>query len=213
MTSHPVLPVLDDLARVIAATTPRQDPAPTPCAGLDVVSLRRHLRGGIGYFTVVLADPDGDERPDPRAWTGPDDADALVEAITELSAVVRAALADGVETAAVRVPALGGTFPGGQVLSMLVAETVVHGWDIARATGQAWRPDPAASERAYALLADRVRPEYRGGPGMPFAPEVPVRPDAPALDRLLGFAGRSPSWTPAPTPRTEGGRPGRPDGP
>ena len=69
MASHPVLPVLDHLARVIDATTPEQDTAPTPCADLDVVSLRRHLLGGIGYFTIVLADPapDGHQRPDPRA--------------------------------------------------------------------------------------------------------------------------------------------------
>ncbi|MYX73782.1 TIGR03086 family metal-binding protein [Streptomyces sp. SID3915] len=203
MSSHPVLPVLDHLARVIGATTPRQDTAPTPCTGLDVASLRRHLLGGIGYFTIVLADPDGDRRPDPRAYTGPDGPEVLVAAIRELAAAVRAALADGIETASVRVPALGGTFPGDRVLSMLVAEAVVHGWDIARATGQEWQPDPAASERAHALLADRIEPEYRGGAGMPFAPEVPVSQDAPALDRLLGFAGRSPHWTP--TPVTEGG--------
>ncbi|MFF1920249.1 TIGR03086 family metal-binding protein [Streptomyces sp. NPDC058221] len=202
MSSHPVLPVLDQLARVIGATTPGQDTAPTPCAGLDVVSLRRHLLGGIGYFTVVLADPDGDRRPDPRAYTGPDDAEVLVAAIGELSAAVRAALADGVEAVSVRVPALGGTFPGDEVLRMLLAEAVVHGWDLARATGQAWQPDPAASEQAHALLADRIGPEYRGGAGMPFAPEVPVSPDAPALDRLLGFAGRSPYWTS--TPVTKG---------
>lgn len=203
MSSHPVLPVLDHLARVIGATTLEQDTAPTPCAGLDVVPLRRHLLGGIGYFTIVLADPDGDQRPDPRACTGPDETEVLVAAIGALSAAVRAALADGVETVSVRAPALGGTFPGDYVLSMLVAEAVVHGWDIARATGQTWRPGPAATEQAHALLADQIKPEYRGGTGMPFAPEVPVSPDAPALDRLLGFAGRSPDWTP--TPVTTGG--------
>ncbi|MGP2436933.1 TIGR03086 family metal-binding protein [Streptomyces sp. JW3] len=196
MSPHPVPPVLDDLARVIGATTSRQDAAPTPCAGFDVGSLRRHLLGGIGYFSVVLADPDGDRRPDPRDYSGADGTDVLVAAVEELSVVVRAALAGGVETVAVRVPALGGTFPGAYVLSMLLAEAVVHGWDIARATGQAWHPDPAASEQAHALLADQIKPEYRGGAGMPFAPEVLVRPDASALDRLLGFAGRSPHWTP-----------------
>ncbi|RDG37830.1 TIGR03086 family metal-binding protein [Streptomyces corynorhini] len=205
MSSHPVLPVLDRLAQVIGATTPEQDTAPTPCAGLDVVALRRHLLGGIGYFTLVLTDPDGDQRPDPRAYVGPEQAEVLVAAIGELSEAVRAALADGVEAVPVRAPALGGTFSGDYVLSMLVAEAVVHGWDVARATGQTWRPDPEASERAYALLADQIKPEYRGGVGLPFAPEVPVSPDAPALDRLLGFAGRSPKWTPTPPPGTEGG--------
>ncbi|MEV0620617.1 TIGR03086 family metal-binding protein [Nonomuraea sp. NPDC050404] len=196
MSVHPLLPVLDDLANVIGATTPAQENAPTPCGGLDVVSLRRHLFGGIEYFTIVLADPAGDRRPDPRAYTGPDDAESLVAAVGELRATVLAALADGIEAVPVKVPALGGTFTGDRVLSMLLAETVVHGWDLARATGQPWRPDAAAAERAHALLSEAIRPEFRGGEGMPFAPEVPVDADAGPLDRLLGFAGRSPRWTP-----------------
>ncbi|MFE9687062.1 TIGR03086 family metal-binding protein [Streptomyces sp. NPDC006285] len=203
MSSHPVLPVLDHLAGVIGATPLGQDPAPTPCTDLDVVSLRRHLLGEVRYFTIVLADPHGDRRPDPRAYTGPAETEALVSAIGELSAAVRAALAGGVETLPVRVPALGGTFPGGYVLSMLVAEVVVHGWDIARAIDQTWRPGPAVVEQAHALLTDQIKPEYRGGAGMPFAPEVSVSPNAPALNRLLGFAGRSPHWTPSPLAVTD----------
>ncbi|GAA2338999.1 TIGR03086 family metal-binding protein [Streptomyces kunmingensis] len=196
MSLHPVLPVLDDLARVIGGMAPEHDTAPTPCEGLDVIGLRRHLLGGIGYFTVVLADPADDRRgrPDPRAYVGPDEPEVLRTAIELLSGAVRAALADGVETVSVKVPDLGGTFPGDHVLSMLLAEAVVHGWDAARATGQSWQPDPAASEVAHALLAQQIKPEYRGGEGMPFAAEVPVHASAPALDRLLGFAGRSPDW-------------------
>jgi uncharacterized protein (TIGR03086 family) len=72
----------------------------------------------------------------------------------------------------------------------------VHGWDLARATGQVWQPSPDTSERAHALLSDAIQPEFRGGEGMPFAPEVPVDADAGPLDRLLGFAGRSQQWTP-----------------
>ncbi|GAA3573432.1 TIGR03086 family metal-binding protein [Amycolatopsis ultiminotia] len=188
--------MLNDLARVVGTTTLEQDSAPTPCGDLDVVSLRRHLFGGLGYFIVALADPAGDQRPEPREYTGPDEPERLVAVIEQLSATVEAALADGVETGPVRVPALGGSYPGDHVLSMLLAEIVVHGWDLARATDQVWQPDPAAAERARALLAVEIRPEYRGGAGMPFAPEVPISADAPALDRLLAFAGRSPDWTP-----------------
>ncbi|GAA5054997.1 TIGR03086 family metal-binding protein [Nocardia callitridis] len=196
MSSHPVLPVLDNLARVVVATTPEQEHTPTPCTGLDVVALRQHLLGGMGYFSLAFADPAGDQRPDPRAYAGPTEAAVLVAELEQLSTTVRTALADGVESVLVQVPALGGTFQGDYVLSMLAAETVVHGWDLARATGQEWDPSPAASELAYSLLADQIKPEFRGE-GLPFAHEVPVSADASALDRLLGFAGRSPGWTPS----------------
>lgn len=198
MTSHPLPPVLDDLRRVIAATDPAQDTLLTPCDGLDLISLRRHLLGGMGYFAVVLPDPQGERRPDPRAYEGPAAPEVLLATLDELSAAVRAL--DGTfAQALVKVPALGGTFPGERVLDMLLAEAVVHGWDVARATGQSWEPEAAAAERALALLAQEIRPEFRGGEGMPFAHEVPVPADAPALHRLLGFAGRSPDWTREPS--------------
>jgi len=68
-------------------------------------------------------------------------------------------------------------------------ENLVHGWDLARATGQpGWIPDDVAG-RALAWSREQLtsRPE---GPGAPFAAEVPVPPDAPAVDRLAGFLGR-----------------------
>jgi hypothetical protein len=42
-----------------------------------------------------------------------------------------------------------------------------------------------------------ITPEYRSedGAGGYFGPEVAVPDGAPALHRLLGFAGRDPSWT------------------
>lgn len=193
-----ILAVLDDLARVVGATRPEQDSLPTPCAGLDVMSLRRHLLGGIQYFTLVLTDPTGEQRPDPHnTYTGSDAPDVVAESIQGLATTVRTVLAEGGEQMPVNVVELGaGTIPAEHVIGLLLAETVVHGWDLSRATGRTWRPDPAASEAAYAVLAEAIKPEYRGD-GMPFAPEVPVRADAPALERLLAFTGRSVTWTPA----------------
>lgn len=198
MPSTQILTVLDDLARVAGATTPEQDQLPTPCAGFDVIALRRHLLGGIQYFTVVLADPAGDQRPDPHTFVGSDEPGALSKSVNELAAAARTALVNGVEATSVNVAELAaGAIPGDRVIGLLLAETVVHGWDLARATGQPWQPDPAASERAQATLAGAIEPEYRGGDGMPFAPELPVDADAPALERLVAFAGRSVDWAPA----------------
>jgi uncharacterized protein (TIGR03086 family) len=67
---------------------------------------------------------------------------------------------------------------------------LIHGWDLARATGQpADFPDDVA-ERALAETRKQLtaRPE---GPGAPFAAEVAVPDQVPAVDRLAGFLGRA----------------------
>jgi hypothetical protein len=61
---------------------------------------------------------------------------------------------------------------------------------LARATGQRGDFPDDVAERTLARSKRRLvtRPE---GPGAPFAAEVPVPADAPAVDRLAGFLGRA----------------------
>ena len=79
-------------------------------------------------------------------------------------------------------------------------DLVLHGWDLARATGQDETMDPADMERLWAstsAIPAEVMVQYRTpgafGPGIEvFGPEVKVPEDAPLQDRLLGFVGRNP---------------------
>ncbi len=69
----------------------------------------------------------------------------------------------------------------------LCTDLVVHGWDLARATGQDERIDPAEIDRvreAMAPLADKMR-----GP-QAFGEEVGVAADADEQTRLLAWLGR-----------------------
>ena len=84
---------------------------------------------------------------------------------------------------------------GPGAFAMVLGEYLVHGWDLAVAVGAPWTPPAQACEAALAFFSGMVLPEYRGEDGGFFGEEVPVDPDAPALDRLLGFAGRRPDWT------------------
>jgi len=74
-----------------------------------------------------------------------------------------------------------------RALGIAIADTAVHGADIALATGQ----DPAIpddlAEAALGMIGG-LPPE--GVPGM-FKPRVPVADDAPAYQRLLGVTGRT----------------------
>ncbi|MFD8793544.1 TIGR03086 family metal-binding protein [Streptomyces vinaceus] len=194
-----IFPVLQDLARLLDAITPEQEDLPTPCDEFDVRTLRLHLLGWLDYFQAALAGPGGDVRPDPEARMNEDRSgnrfDDSAAVIDKLTATLRAALHDAVATRSVNVPRLGGSYPGSAVIDLLLVEVLGHGWDLARATGLAWQPDPAASAHALDVLQAMVKPEYRG-PGLPFGLAVPVSADVPALDRLVAFTGRDPRWAP-----------------
>lgn len=78
---------------------------------------------------------------------------------------------------------------GGVVLT----ELVVHGWDLARATGQdaEWPDDVLEFVRGD--LAKRIEQGRQRGM---FGPEVALPVGASALARLLGLSGRDPHWKP-----------------
>jgi uncharacterized protein (TIGR03086 family) len=74
-------------------------------------------------------------------------------------------------------------------------EVLLHGWDLAVATGQPFTPDPDVVERCLAFAVDlaTAAPEMRDGM---YGPPVPVDDGAPAFHRLLGETGRDPGWRP-----------------
>jgi uncharacterized protein (TIGR03086 family) len=182
--------VLADLAPVMSGITQQQLINPTPCTELDVAQLRDHVLGWLDTFAAGFADAGGQA---PRA--GLDGYQASADPATEVraaAATLDAAIRGG---AAARPLRLGEqAMPGDMALSMILWEYQVHGWDLARATGQPWSPPSAAAEESLAFAPNMLTPDYQGE-GKAFAPRVPVAADAPPLDRLLGLSGRDPGWS------------------
>ena len=186
-------PVLAKLAELADAVTEQQRGGRTPCPDFDVAALTGHIVGWLENFAGGFASSDGTcPVKDVSAIEVPrsEAASRISAAGTLLDQAVR----DGAAERPLVIIDQGG-MPGEMALSMVLGEYLVHGWDLARATGQDWSPDPAAADAARAFLAGMVTPEYRGPGGM-FGPEVEVASDATPLDRLIGFAGRTPNWTP-----------------
>jgi uncharacterized protein (TIGR03086 family) len=78
----------------------------------------------------------------------------------------------------------------GPSLGIAFADQLLHGWDVAKATGQdATMPD-GLPEAAYEMVHGRFTDEQRVGM---FKPEIPVPADASAQDKLLAYLGRDPS--------------------
>ena len=182
--------VLGDLESVVAGISPEQLHDPTPCTDYDVEQLRDHVLGWLTNFAAGFADADGQA---PRAGVEeyrapPDPAAEVRTAARRLDRAIRDGAAD-------RPLRLGDSaMPGELALGMILWEYQVHGWDLARATGQRWDPPAAAAAESVGFAPGMLTADYQGE-GKPFAPPVGVPDDAPPLDRLLGLSGRDPGWT------------------
>jgi uncharacterized protein (TIGR03086 family) len=166
---------------------------PTPCPEATVADLLDHLGGlALAFRASALKEPlPGDGNPQA-------DGSRLEDGWREDIAERLGALAEAWRDPA----AYGGMTQAGPIempaeVAALVAldEVVVHGWDLARATGQPYDLDDASVRACLAFAASFEVPG--GAPDdSPFGPPVPVPDGAPALDRLAGATGRDPAWTP-----------------
>jgi uncharacterized protein (TIGR03086 family) len=185
--------VLADLAPVVGNIPPEQLHRPTPCTEWDVEQLRNHIVGWLTLFAAGFADPNGQApRADVDSYMVSDDPAGEVRSAAD---TMERALRNGATERPLRLGENG--MPGELALGMILWEYQMHGWDLARATGQAWSPPPAASEASLQFAPGMLTPDYQGpGRGKPFADRVEVSADATPLDRLLGLSGRDPRWQP-----------------
>jgi uncharacterized protein (TIGR03086 family) len=150
--------------------------APTPCDGWDVRTLLNHMLQTQRYFSGSARGEDvSPPIGAPPDLIGDDPVAAFERARDD---VLRTYGADGVieKTG----PALGIAF----------SDALLHGWDVARATGQDATMPAGLPESAYAIVYGRFTPEQR--PGV-FKPEIAVPADASPQEKLLAYTGRSPS--------------------
>lgn len=184
--------VLAELAPVVGAITPEDFHDPTPCTAFDVEQLRDHVLGWLTNFAAGFADPNGQApRSDNDGYHAPAEAaDAATQvdvAADRLDQAIRAG-------AAARPLRLGdAAMPGELALGMILWEYQVHGWDLARATGQEWSVPAAATQASLTFAPTMLGPDYQGE-GKPFANPVDVPDAASPLDRLIALSGRDPNW-------------------
>lgn len=198
-TPQPVSPTVDlqaaarQMATLVAGVDDDQLSGPTPSDDTSVERLLGHVAGLTVAFRLA-AEKAGDELTQqppggptelPADWREriPRRLDALVAAWREPSAWEGHATAGGV------------TMPAAEMGVVVLDELVLHGWDLAVATGQPFEAAPADAEAVLGFTSAVAEggPEAREGL---FGPPVEVAPDAPTFDRALGLSGRDPGWRP-----------------
>jgi uncharacterized protein (TIGR03086 family) len=184
-------PQAAEVARVVAGVRDDQLTGPTPCTGMSVAGLLDHFLG------LTLAFRMGAEKAPLNGGASANAGHLAADWRTRLPGQLDALAAAWRDPAAWEgLTEVGGVrMPAAAMGVVALNEVLVHGWDLAVATGQSYRADPAAAERCLAFAGDFIAgmPEARNGI---YGPVVPVPDDAPVLDRLLGHTGRDPGWAP-----------------
>jgi uncharacterized protein (TIGR03086 family) len=162
---------------------------PTPCSDWDVSKLLDHLVADIDSFNRVASGEPIDlmtsidpHAPENAGGASPDPGDAFERVARRARDLYGrpGALEQKYKTARSELP-------GAALLNILVIEMLVHGWDVAKATGQPTEMPAELAEAELAFTTEAMKDRRTG-----FGEPVPVPEDASPTDRLVGWLGRTP---------------------
>jgi uncharacterized protein (TIGR03086 family) len=183
-------PAATRLADLLQGVSDDQLARPTPCPGQSVGDLVDHLSVfAVSFVGSARKEAGGRDGPPPVPTTanlGAGWRDRVSAELADLAAAWREPSAwHGVTYAgSIQMPA--------ELVGLVaVDELVVHGWDIAVATGQAFDPPIEEIEASQSFVTSFDVPRD----GTLFGPVVEVAAEAPPLERLLGLTGRDPRWS------------------
>lgn len=163
------------VARLTAGVTDGQLDGVTPCPGYAVRHMLGHLAGLATAFrdagrkdlgTTTDTSPDSAVPDIEPGWrqTLPKVLDELAEAWRDPAAWTGETRAGGI------------TLPGAIAGMVAVDELVIHAWDLARATGQQYEPDPAALRASHDFLAASAEDPSRARSSAPWSRYPTPRP-------------------------------------
>jgi uncharacterized protein (TIGR03086 family) len=169
---------------------------PTPCPAYSLGDLIQHV-GGVALAFTAAARKERNAYTDPPP---PGDASLLGgdwrERIPRDLITLAGAWADPAAWAG--MTRIGGDdTPAGVVALVLADELAVHGWDVARASGQPYACEPDILAAALSFLQMFASEDAPAGPEVAFGPARTLLDEAPLLDRVVAMAGRDPGWSPA----------------
>ena len=176
------------MAKLVEAVPDDALGRPTPCRRYTVGDLLDHIGGTAVAFRAAAVKkpleggPSGDAGRLGSDWRQriPRDLLALADAWDDPEAWTGMTAAGGVD------------LPADVAGIVALDELVIHGWDLAKATGQPADYDGPGLEAVHGMVQQFAMSEIEGL----FGPPVEVPPHAPLLDRILGLAGRDPGWEP-----------------
>jgi uncharacterized protein (TIGR03086 family) len=164
--------------------------APTPCSEWDVRRLVNHMTYENRWTKPLMEGKTIAEVGD--AFEGDLLGDAPTEAALDAAEEALGAVTDRLPRGG-KVHLSYGEEDVAEYVSQLTADHLIHGWDLAAATGQDRALDPEVVEAVASWFRHRERAYRSGG-------SIAERPSAAGgtaqADLLIAF-GRDPNWTPS----------------
>ena len=170
------------LGSIASGITPSDLDAPTPCANFTVRGVLGHMISGATQFAAAFR---GEPVPDVPADIA-DGTDVVARAGAALGGLMAAIRSPGALDRTVAAPF--GDMPGDAFARFVVLDGLVHGWDLATATGQTYEPSDALVAAVDGFARQAIAPAMRDGDTFADAVELPA--GATPIERLAAFTGR-----------------------
>lgn len=187
-------PAAQRMSDLIEGVPDRMLGEPTPCDEYTLGDLLDHVQSFARAFTAAArkdtagmtagrAPGDASRLGDDWRARIPRDLDALAESWRDPGAWTGMTKAGGID------------LPGELAGLIALDELVVHGWDVARASGQDFELDGESLDTVYGFVKQFSGAGQEAAREGMFGPEVPVSDAASVLDRIVGITGRDPAWS------------------
>jgi uncharacterized protein (TIGR03086 family) len=175
--------ILPTLSSLVDRIEPAQMDEPTPCSEFQVRDVLDHMLTLGGTFAYAFR---GEPAPEIEA-PDTDGGVPVADFRKTMDDLLDAARSPGAMERTVASPV--GDMPGETFARLVAFDGLIHGWDLATATGQSYLPPPevvdAVDGFARAALTDDLRDR-----GM-FGPATTAPWDATRLEQLVAFSGRT----------------------
>ena len=188
-------PATDRVTQIVDGVRDDQLDDPTPCTDTPVRDLLNHLLGLTVAFRDAAGKVEGPTTSTPPGKVSDPLPDGWREQLRTRLDQVAQAWSD--PEAWEGITMAGGVELPGEVAGLATLNEVqMHGWDLARATGQPYEVHDELAEAVLPIVTPTgdAAADEAARDGM-FGPPVDVATDEPVFDRVLGLAGRDPRWT------------------
>ena len=178
---------------VVAGVEQSQAQYPTPCSEWDVRGILNHLIGGLEFTAGCIAGnpPSIRVAEADSSYIDEPNVSVLIEAYhTLLDRVLQSGSEPGALDGIVSTPYFG-EMPVSQIFVGTTMDQFIHGWDLAKATGQDTTLDAGLVEFAYGMLVSGGFANMGRQAGF-IGPEIAVPDNSSAQDKLIAYMGRQP---------------------